>query len=287
MRVVQKPRLAFRPDPTLGWSLTPNTQVNVRFRHGVVQTIGPDGCRKTLGGDHKTGPSVGIYGCSFTYGTGLAEAETFASILQAGVDDARIINKGIGGHGTLQNYIQFRHDLALGNVDAAVFAVISDHRFRNIALPHRMEQYKSAEWYKLGVEHVPVAKRNSDGRLRVEYVPLWQPSLFRKDFMAFLPDDYMIDDATFAVMSEIEIVAKEHGVPVQFALLDQLDTDFSTQLKKRFPDAMDVSCAHDRNFTFLPADPHPNVAANQLYAERLLPTVRDLIATAKAGLSNG
>ena len=97
--VVAKPRLLFRPDPVLGWSLSPGHGVAVGFRDGVIQRIGDDGWRHVPGTGTASGPRVAVYGCSFTYGTGLADDETFVARLQTDRPDLRMLNRGVGGHG--------------------------------------------------------------------------------------------------------------------------------------------------------------------------------------------
>ncbi|MGX0975013.1 hypothetical protein ACSSVY_000711 [Roseovarius sp. MBR-51] len=272
-KIVSKPRLMFQPDPVLGWRLTPNHAVHVSFRHDVLQHVAADGWRDVPRPNSASGPRVAVYGCSFTYGTGLADDETYTALLQRNLPWLRILNRGIGGHGTVQNLLQLRHDIATGAIDAAVFAIISDHRFRNIAHPQRMRQYLSREWYQLGVEHVPVARLDTMGHVRIVYPPIWQPVLREADFQLFLPDDHMINCATFAVLDMVRATAEAARIPLQIALLDALDPDFNAAVMIRFPQARDISTPYDRDHTFLPQDLHPNVRANALFAERLTPLI--------------
>lgn len=283
--IVAKPRLLFRPDPVLGWALSPDHAVKVRFRHGVIQHIGPDGWRWVPPPEDvpaPTGARLAVYGCSFTYGTGLRDDETFTARIQQALPDAVICNRGIGGQGTVQNLLQFRRDIAAGAVDAAVFTVISDHQTRNIPHPIRMRQYLAAEWYQLGVEHVPVLRRDATGRGRIAYVPIWQPVIEQGGFDVFLPDARMQAEATFSALDMVRETAAVANVPLQLILLDNYDTDFSAALLERFSDAVDISVPGDKAHTFLPHDRHPNVAANKLYAERLLPMARALLVKVNA-----
>lgn len=275
--VVAKPRLLFRPDPVIGWSLSPNHAVKVGFREDILQTIGSDGWRH-IPDRPDTGTKIGVYGCSFTYGTGLADTETYTALLQQNLPQSRIMNRGIGGHGTVQNLLQLRRDIAKRAIDVAVFSVISDHRFRNIPHPHRMRQYLNRDWSELGVEHVPLARLDAAGHVQIVYHPLWQPVIKQADFDIFLPDDFMINAATLAVLKLVQQTAFDAGIPLKFALLDALDPGFSKAVTQRFPDAIDISAPHDNEHTFLPHDIHPNAYANQLYAQRLMPAVTGLIA---------
>lgn len=273
--IVSKPRLLFRPDPVIGWSLTPGHGVKVGFRKDVYQHIDLDGWRH-VPDRPDAGPRIALYGCSFTYGTGLADAETFSAQLQRNQPQTRILNRGIGGHGTVQNLLQFRRDIVHGGIDAAVFTIISDHRFRNIAHPQRMKQYLNRDWYALGVEHVPVARLDARGRARIIYRPLWQPAIKQADFDIFLPDDYMINAATFAVLDLVRETSQDANIPLRFVLLDALDSDFSGTLCDRFPETLDISTPYDQKHTFMPKDVHPNVTANRLFAERLAPVVAQM-----------
>jgi hypothetical protein len=271
--IAQKPRQIFRPNPVLGWSLTPDAQVKVPFRNDITQTIGPDGWRYV---PHNGGPvelNLAVYGCSYTYGTGLADDETYTALLQASLANVRVLNRGVGGHGSLQNYLQFRQDLKNESVQAAVFGVISDHRFRNVAHPQRMQQYLKADWYERGIEHVPTARQDRSGKLILDYVSIWQPSLLDKGFGVFLPNEFMLDQATFSIFNAIAEMAELHNVPVVFALLDQLDSEFNEGMLQNFPNALDVSTPWDEEHTFFPKDIHPNAYSNRLFSERLLPSV--------------
>lgn len=222
--------------------------------------------------------TLAVYGCSFTYGTGLADDETYTALLQASSNSINIVNRGVGGHGNVQGYLQFRRDVKEGNVQVAIFGVISDHRYRNITHPVRMQAHLAPLWYELGVEHLPRVRFSRDGQLLIEYVPIWQPSLLRDDFQVFLPDEYTIDRATIKIIDEIIAFAKQHKIPILIALLDRIDPEFNELMRNQFPEVVDISTPYTPEYTFLPDDIHPNALANRLYAERLLPWVNDLTA---------
>lgn len=283
--IVTKPRLLFRPHAVLGWSLTPGYGVRVGFRPEIIQNIGADGWRVVPGSADRQGPRLAVYGCSFTYGTGLADDETFVALLQQDLPEGKLLNRGIGGQSTVQNFLQFRHDIAGGQVDAAIFAIISDHRFRNIAHPQRMQQFLNRDWYELGVEHVPVLRQGRNAQHAIEYIPLWQPALRRGGFDTFLPDDHMIDGATLAMLSEIQDLAQNSAIPIRFLLLDQLDPAFNGAVQKRFGSTLDISVPLNRKHSFRPVDVHPNQTANQIFASRLYQPAKELISQAGQGPS--
>ena len=146
-----------------------------------------------------------------------------------------------------------------------------------------MRQYLNEDWYKLGIEQVPVARIDASGQARIVYQSLWQPVIRDADFHIFLPDNYMINVATLAVFDLVRDTANTAGIPLRFVLLDALDADFNAAVCARFPETNDISTPQDNIHTFQPHDIHPNMRANALFAERLAPVVTELCARLPAG----
>ena len=278
-----RPSDVFRADPAAGWLFKANSEVRVRFREGVVQRIGADGWRRVPGGATATGPRIAFYGCSFTYGAGLGDEETFCAFLQRERPDVRVLNRGVSGHGTVQNLVQLRRDIAAGAVDAAAFAVIGDHRFRNVAHPQRMRAYLQPRWRPSRTEHVPIARLDANGRVRIRYLPLVQPLAADPRLEHFLPDEHALNRTTLAVLALAAETAAAAAIPLRLLLLDREDEAFSRIVLHRFDGMRDVSVPLDEAHTFKPADPHPNVRANELYAGGILPVLDALAREAREG----
>lgn len=270
MKVKGAPNRIFRQNTLLGWSLAPDSTVQVPFRDGVVQNVGSDGWR-IVTGCGSTGPKINLYGCSWTYGTGLADTETLAALLQAKFPFARFRNRGCGGFGTVHNYIQFRQEVAAQDVDIAVFLVISDHRFRNTPHPNRWKHFKKARWDNYGVTRVPIARQARDGTFQVTYISPNQPAVDAEGLHAFLPSDYMLDQATFAALHASKSLADKNGVKLLIAVLDSVDIGFNDGLLAEFTTALDISVPYDSDHFWLPYDSHPNARANVLFSERIEP----------------
>lgn len=284
IEIANVPRKIFKSHPIFGWTLTPNKQVKVGFRQSVVQNMDDSGNRYTPRPKiDPPGKKLTFYGCSFTYGTGLKDTETFVALIQAELPDLLVTNKGVGGHSSVQALLRFRADIIAGNVDAAVFGVISDHRYRNFPHPYRMKAHLSEDWYKLGVEQVPHARLNREGGVDIVFTPIRQPGLLHGDIEVFLPDENVLDLITLAVFREIQKLANEHNVPVIFALLDQLDPCFNTLVTRSFSEAFDVSTPYSPDFTFQPHDLHPNAVANQYFSKQLLPAINKTLVEPRPG----
>ncbi|MDB2407452.1 hypothetical protein N9W17_02845 [Jannaschia sp.] len=260
----------FRPDPVLGWALTPLHGVTPAFRKDIVQRIDADGWR-FVPGRPADGPRVGLYGCSFTYGTGLADTETFSALLQQARPGLRVVNRGIGGHGTVQNLLQMRRDIAAGAVDAVLFLSIADHRFRVVPHPSRMRAFLNVLWYELGVEHVPVARHAPDGTLRIVYVPIWQPGIKDGRMDAFLPDDHLLIRTVADVLSLARTEAQAAGLRWGAAVLDQVQPEVTQAMLGLIPGLVDASVPYDTNYHLLPKDTHPSARGAARIADRLLP----------------
>ncbi len=269
------PKEIYKAHPIFGWVLSPNSQIQVSYRPGTIQNTNSNSDRVVTNKTQKTNHNLNIYGCSFTYGTGLKDDETYSSILQNSLPDFNITNKGIGGHSTVQNYLRFREDIKTGQVDSAVFGVISDHRYRNIPHPYRMKQHLKPAWYDIGVEHIPHIHIDRNKKPRIKFTPIWQECMLRDDFGVFVPDEYYLDLATIVIFQEILKLASKNDIPVKFALLDQLDEHFSNLMLSEFSETIDVSTPQDNEHSFQPIDLHPNQRANQYFADRILKELRN------------
>jgi len=274
--VAARPSDIFIPHPSLGWKLRPNSKVRVAFRD-IVQSTDDQGWRTVVNQPKTSKRTVAFYGCSFTYGTALSDSETFTSLIQESFPEQVILNRGIGGHGTVQNYIQFRSDVKKGKVDMAVFCAISDHRYRNIGHPVRMKAHLSPKWYDIGVEHIPIVTLDRNCNTQIEYISIWQPSLIRNDFKCFLPPDYYLDKATIELYRSIERFAKDHKIPYKIVLLDSIDPVFNKIITEKVDNVVDISTPFNEEYTFIPNDVHPNVKANKIFFERLVPLLNEIM----------
>ena len=275
-KVAVTPRDIFMPHPSLGWKLRPKAKIRVPFRD-IVQSTDDEGWRIVANQPKTAKNTLAFYGCSFTYGTSLSDTETFTSLIQEAFPEQKILNRGIGGHGTVQNYIQFRSDVKQGKVDMAVFCVISDHRFRNIGHPVRMKAHLSPQWYEIGVEHLPIVTLDRNGNTEIEYISIWQPSLLKYDFERFLPPDYYLDKATIEMLRTIARFAKDHKIPYKIVLLDSIDPVFNKIFTEQVDGGVDISTPFNTEFTFIPNDIHPNVKANKVFFERLVPLLNEIM----------
>jgi hypothetical protein len=267
----------FQPHPLYGYIFSRmNEAVDWVAAQTGPQTIGRDGFREVPNQGGPRRPKLTLYGCSFTFGVGISDDETFAARLQARFPDLRVSNKGISGYSNVQNLLHFRSDLRARRVNYAVLGFNSKHVLRNLVThPDRMTPGQLGRWRTTGVEHMPRAQMTRSGDVYIDYVPLDQPALARSDFDAFLPDDYMIDTLTVELLKHFVATGREAGVPVLIALLEQREPEYNARVLSEIPEAVDVSVPSDRKYT-LKSDTHPNAYANRIYAKKLAPHIERL-----------
>lgn len=254
-----------------------NAEVAIDFRPGIMMRFDQAGWRvnpyKPPASEDL--PTLGVYGCSFTMGHALADAETYVALLQKARPDIRLLNRGVAGYGTLQSLLTLRDDIASEKVDAAIFTTISDHRWRNRATPDWLGRIAPSKPIKSGraLEAYPTAKFDRSGTLTIDYVSLYQPGMNRGEIEVFLPDEYMLDQVLFALLEEVDRMASLADLPIQFAFLDQVDKPLNALYSEKVPSGLDISVPYDPEHFFIPRNNHPNAYANQIYADRLLPIV--------------
>jgi hypothetical protein len=101
-----------RPDPMLGWTLTDSIQYRSRLvdpagalQYDVTYTV-ESGRRRTpaapAADTESARPVVVAAGCSFTFGHGLNDEDTWPWLLQEQLPEYQVLNAGVMGYGTDQ-----------------------------------------------------------------------------------------------------------------------------------------------------------------------------------------
>lgn len=151
------------PDPALGWRNRPGRHVFPAFvpdAPATVVNIAPDGSRVTAPERKGGRPAFVMAGCSYTYGWGIDDAETYAWRLQQRFPELEVLNYGTPAYGTYQSLLRIEQVLAETPAPRYVFyGFIAAHEERNVA---------SAEWLRV------LALYNERGYATTPYVT-WSP----------------------------------------------------------------------------------------------------------------
>ncbi len=250
----------------------------------------PDSTRNTGHKNKTTLPEIHLYGCSFTYGMGVDDEESFAYLLQEKISDYAIINKGVPAYGNLQGYLQYLEEIKKGkDIDMAIAFYAPFHEERNVMNP----SFRSQMHYGLEVLGIlakekgrfPHARLN-DGNLEIGYLDseeLYRPIPLR-DYSALANAIQEIINgyqslgmdgtkATITIFEHWARLCHENGTEFIVATLldDAPSLEMNDILKKKgirtLPLGLDIM--NDKQYNNLPHDSHPNALSHRIYAERL------------------
>ena len=134
-KIDASPNNPFTGHDSLGFELSPGSYT-ITLNDGLTFTANHllSGVRKTSfqpDSDYKT---AHIFGCSFTYGYGVDDEQTFCSRLQQQVPSHKVINYGVMGYGTVQSYLQLQN-VALDSSDHVILCFSPQHLMRNTLSP--------------------------------------------------------------------------------------------------------------------------------------------------------
>jgi hypothetical protein len=153
----------FRHDPELGWSARANTVSQITITRTVSMRYNSLGMR-----DHEPVPGASsrilFLGDSFTWGFDVEPEERFSDRLRSYLPGVDILNAGITGYGTDQQYLQLQRLWPDVNpsVVVLIFCVDNDRQdnsanYRNFAFKPYLAQV-DGQWQFLG-QPVPVSSR--------------------------------------------------------------------------------------------------------------------------------
>lgn len=278
----------YRKHPTLGFAHFPGgftitLDSGLRFQ----VTHGDDGLRVT----RPEGSSLAsvapkemwIFGCSFTYGLCLNDAETYPWLLQERFPNFEVVNFGVGGYGTIQSLIQLQETLAEGRKPPAVLIVAyaSLHDMRNSY--YRIWRKGLIPHVDLGEIFFPLASLDQEGNLQYAYVKLGYTPLPFMDRFAFIhrleaaynnweERSLKGQQVSKSILREISRICRDRKiVPVVAGLTgNQKTAEVLQYCRSQGMFATDISLDFTRpENNFLPHDGHPNAKANREYARRL------------------
>jgi lysophospholipase L1-like esterase len=170
-------------DPLLGWKLSPG-KIGTRStpEYHVTESINPHGLR---GPDYAYDKPAGVYrvllvGDSMLEGSSVTDEQVVSERLRASLQTAmpgrrvEVINAGVGGYSTDQEYLLFKNELVKYRPDLTVLFFTENDVY-----------YNSVDWYDLaGRGSKPVFELQGDS-LRLTGVPVPRPSAWNLNRVAF------------------------------------------------------------------------------------------------------
>lgn len=246
-----------------------------------TSTQNEDGYRITSDSVDITKLEIWIFGCSFTYGWGVNDDESYPWLLQEAMPEYTIKNYGVGAYGTLHSLMQLKDELKKGTKpELVILAYLPFHDQRNTASRFWMRAITTHK--KLLNLQYPYARLDGDTLkqfsqpLEYEGVPgsSWLRISGMTEVMYNRWQDKTCENAqvTKLILKQIRDTCYSNGIHL---LIVGLESDGITpyifnNLNLHAINTVDIGLdLSTPEFTFLPADPHPNQAAHQHYAAQL------------------
>lgn len=287
--LVQPGGKMFMTHPTLGYRHLPG-EFNVTFFDGysfhathLSNTLRATHPIQSIQGNDSR-PEVWIFGCSFTYGFGINDEETYPWLLQEQFPLVAVSNFGVSGYGTVQSLIQFQEAIQQGHTpQLAILAYGSFHDERNILSRERRNSIASQN--RLGLLFHPYARLDSaspDGlRFGMGTVFYYRfPLAHDSAFIALLDKAYgrvqerwlKDHEVSRRLIRKFAAITQQHGTKFIVAGInaDEATHNMLVFCKKEGILAIDIAVDLTlRKYNVTEWDPHPNALANREYADRL------------------
>lgn len=288
------PEFCIVPDDRLGFALQPGTfEVNINEGLNFSVTHTADSVRSSS--NERTNPDlpqIFLMGCSYTYGWGINDAETFAHLLQNQFPQYQLHNFAVPGFGTVQSYLQLLREVERGHVPALVIINYADfHDDRNaLSSLYRKHLYMGFERSNTSVlahfaeSRIPyLAKQGSTFSIawdswRNIYSnwrgrEIFSMVNFLQDGRDRITSQYM-DTRTYSLhaFQMIRELCTRHDIRLLVSGLTQTDATKNSlaHLARLQIEVLDISVDLSlAAFNNAPFDSHPNAAAHNVFAEKL------------------
>jgi hypothetical protein len=282
-----EPKPLFNPDSLIGIKLDSGSY-KIYYEDGTYwqTTNNENGYRITAPlGYSPCGDScikqIDIFGCSFTYGTGLADSQSYPYILQKLLPHYKINNYAIPGHGMAHNYVRILNT-PVDSATIVIYAYILGHDFKTNHA-NRKKMYPSRNFLK-GYYYLYLDDSLNVIRTQYDYKP-W-PLVNVSAFINYIEDMYidwldnmkMKHEASKKAVIKLNEYCKSHHATFLFVILtpDEYSKDMIRFCKEHNILCKDISLdISNAQYNLMPYDDHPNYNANQLYAKQLLDYLTD------------
>jgi len=274
--------------PNMGFSLRPGTYCfQLAEQHQFCATHTEDSLRATrLSELDSVSKEIHLYGCSLTYGYGVADSQTFAWRLQKHFKHHEVRNYGVSAYSLTQMFERMKHAYVKGKrPDLAIISYASFHDERNAMLRHWRKSLMFRENDFVGSKDIEVPShrmkwgRMFKGKQKLSWKPwplMQMSALVHATERGWNEMEFSWIKTriiSFALMGEIHRWCKARNIPLLVAGMDH--NEFTQRAMTYFERiglytvdlAMDDSLC---GMTFQPLDPHPSALAHKQIAEVLI-----------------
>jgi len=234
-------------------------------------------------------PEIFVYGCSYTYGQGVNDDETYPYLLQQAYGQYSVTNFARSGYGSLQADIQLKNSVDGGErPKVVILGFATFHEERNLLSRSYQEKlYTGYKLLKVQEQNMvyPKCKLNRVG-FDVSYVNIideYVPFVFREqsvlmntldqNMTRFKSQDVSKLQASKRILGQIKSRCSEYDIRLIVADVDSTFNSariasFCLESEIEYVNiSPDLSISGYRN---LPYDLHPNKEAHKVYAHKLV-----------------
>ena len=275
--------------PKLGYTLIPGQfRITLPDGYAFEATHGEDTHRLTHppNVDGEGGrKGIWIFGCSFTHGWGLNDADTYPWLLQEKMPQHEVLNFGTEGYGTIQGLIQFQEALREKRPEVAIIAYASFHDERNTF--SRQIRKLAVVYNKLGPTVQPYVRLDQDNKLNYYFTSTDEITYTEFPFMRYsslinyIEIRYTQLDALFhrsheaskALIREFAKICAEQNIKLVVAgiVADAQTSEMLDYCRSLGISTLDMSVdLTQKENTNWPHDLHPSRKATEVYANRLV-----------------
>ncbi|MBL4710437.1 MAG: hypothetical protein JKY48_18560 [Flavobacteriales bacterium] len=250
--------------------------------------------------DSITKPIVQLYGCSFTYGMGVNDEETYPWLLQERFRLLKVENRGVPGYGQVQLLNELRDNkMSFEGVKVIVLNYLPFHDERNTL--NAAFRHKLNIGYQLSKKQDPELLTDfsypyaaiDGGALQLDQLEMkdiersffWESNsallhiLFNglRDLRVDAKHDFRV---TTQLIKEIKAACDSRKIELILTLMldDQRSYDLIDYCQSIGVNTQDVSIdLNDKQMTNYPYDQHPSPKAHQIIADKLSPYFQQLL----------
>jgi hypothetical protein len=298
LRVIASNGRFHAPDDELGYTNAPNMETRIELlkaRPMVEFTARTDDRGRRWTGPRADGgtvrrPEIWIFGCSFTFGWGVDDDESFPWLLQQRFPSFAVRNYGVSGYGTLQSLLQYQRALRESEAPRiAILAYATFHDERNVVSTN-FSKGLGQSWRAFGEARHPYMRWLGDGKFAIGMSSAYQPYVPFIEYSALanrldraivkllerraLPKDHR-QDVSRHLVDEFEKESRSHGVRFALGQLD-LPLWMVAYARSRGIPAADMSVPKDPAYV-IEGDGHPTARGHQLIADRAEALIESLL----------
>lgn len=267
-----KPARIYLPSPMLGWQGRPDAGYDLLLNGKIVQAhFSGSGFRLVPNQPASCRKSLWVLGCSFAFGHGLTDDETFCALLQRDLPDWKICNFAQNGYSTTHALIQAASYLARAKPACLTYCFIPAHRQRNVAHVQVIQGYQYPRWVESPIQYHPKAEINRDDQLIISRVRFKRPDLSGIDLTDYYISEICLDMVAIRLMEELNDLCQKAGVHFFVTVLRKVsskrnDVMLIDKLRGIGMPLLDIALPSTPEYTFMPTDEHPNALANEYFA---------------------